>query len=173
MSFFFNSKVDSDFDTPKLKVLKKLNESEKYKQAFDKDELSSLAEVLSNSTKLKGTYLTTKWKETLKVINEAPKNTIKKSLIPKFNSRTRSNEEIQDVDLKDLEEIDFVQDEVFEKDIKIKLIITELAETNFKKVGRQLVSPVLTMLNCAPKFGMFHSSLMIGPCNFIYFKHKG
>lgn len=162
MSFFFNSQVNDDIETPKSKVLKKLNESEKYRQAFDKDELISLAEILSSPTKLKATYLTTKWKETLKIIKEAPKN--KKSLFPKFNSKSKNqNEEIQDIDLKDLEDIDLTQDEVFEKDIKIKLIITELSDSNVKKVGRQLVSPVLTMLNCAPKFGLFHSSLMIGP----------
>jgi len=46
--------------------------------------------------------------------------------------------------------------------MKIKLIISE-NNSGIQKNIKHIISPVLTTLRISPKFGMFHSSIMIGP----------
>jgi predicted metallopeptidase len=45
--------------------------------------------------------------------------------------------------------------------IKIKLVIAEIAHTQFKKTLRSMVSPILCKINMSPEFGLFHSALQI------------
>jgi hypothetical protein len=47
-----------------------------------------------------------------------------------------------------------------EKNLKIKLIITETLQSTKDHLGRQIISPVLQMLNISPTFGIFHTSLL-------------
>ena len=47
-----------------------------------------------------------------------------------------------------------------EKNLKIKLIITETFQNAKDHLGRQIITPVLNMLNIAPTFGIFHTSLL-------------
>jgi hypothetical protein len=46
--------------------------------------------------------------------------------------------------------------------MKIKLIISE-NNVGIRKNAKHIISPILTSLKISPKFGMFHSSLMVGP----------
>jgi hypothetical protein len=62
--------------------------------------------------------------------------------------------------------------ETFKNSLKIKLVITETSITNNKKIFREIFSPIATKFDLIPKFGMFHSALMIGPWIFDWYKKK-
>jgi len=49
------------------------------------------------------------------------------------------------------------------KEVKIKLIISELASSKSKKAQRMLLSPVMNTFHVGPKLGLFHCALMVGP----------
>jgi hypothetical protein len=49
-----------------------------------------------------------------------------------------------------------------DKNLKVKLIITDTQDENVKNV-RKLVSPLLSAVRFIPKYGLFHTCLVIGP----------
>jgi hypothetical protein len=68
-------------------------------------------------------------------------------------------------------ETENIQRKIGEK-IKIKLVITEIAQSKTQQTFRSVLSPFMTTLNLGniilvnnlgPTFGMFHSSLIVGP----------
>jgi len=69
-------------------------------------------------------------------------------------------EEKKEEDTDDFDTDDFISNEI--KEMKIKLIISE-NNSGIQKNIKHIISPVLTTLRISPKFGMFHSSIMIGP----------
>jgi hypothetical protein len=51
-----------------------------------------------------------------------------------------------------------------EQQLKVKLIVTEIAHTDSLKTARKLLSPVISSVpSLSDKFGMFHTSLIVGP----------
>lgn len=74
----------------------------------------------------------------------------------------------------DIEDTDFQMDDITtqneqphynlnQKQIKIKLIIAEIAKGDLQKTIRKMLSPVLTKFDHQQQFGMFHSAIVIGP----------
>eukprot|EP00761_Pharyngomonas_kirbyi_P002997 gb/GECH01003001.1/.p1 GENE.gb/GECH01003001.1/~~gb/GECH01003001.1/.p1 ORF type:complete len:406 (+),score=99.21 gb/GECH01003001.1/:1-1218(+) len=59
------------------------------------------------------------------------------------------------------EENDEMQD--LEKQVKIKLAIIENEPSPFQRNIREFISPIISHTKLAPKFGIFHTALVIGP----------
>lgn len=133
--------------------------------------IERFAEVLSNVDEIKRTYLTTDWAETVELyeknVQEVEK--VEKEIVENkkgFSSTSETNveENIEKVTKEDLLRAKFEQEIQLKKDIKIKLVISEISHTSARKNLRTFLSPILTTFDQAPTFGMFHSSLQIGPC---------
>ena len=168
-----SSDVEDDIKIPnktkkdKDLVLEKLQNSPKFSNSLSADELEALALILSTPSKLKKTYLSTKWTKNIKLIDDEIQE--KKSSKKKNFSFLESNrKEKPDIILEESDGISFgndisMQPNLTEKSISIKLLITEIANDSTRKLGREIISPILTTFNLARKFGLFHTGLLIGP----------
>lgn len=83
-------------------------------------------------------------------------------------SETDIEESIEKISKEDLIKQKNEQESQLKKDIKIKLVISEISQTQTRKNLRTFLSPILTTFDQAPTFGMFHSALQIGPCKLIF-----
>nr|CAG4718432.1 unnamed protein product [Naegleria fowleri] len=52
--------------------------------------------------------------------------------------------------------------DLLKQELKIKLIITEIASNSSQKTLRQFLSPVLHKMNVLPEIGWFHSAILVG-----------
>lgn len=57
----------------------------------------------------------------------------------------------------------FIPEVKLKNNIKVKLIIAEIAQNQARKTFRKLVSPVLSKLDVLPEFGLFHSFVIYFP----------
>jgi hypothetical protein len=55
-----------------------------------------------------------------------------------------------------------------ENTVKVKIVVSEIAQNNATKAIRRLISPVISRLDISPDMGLFHSALLIGPCTFYF-----
>lgn len=150
------------------KLLKSL-----YVYKHTEDELKTLAKQISDPEELLNSYLSTDWTKTLKIHQETEKNQEKRS-----NSIFSSNVDLTShVQSKDDENF-FVDEETtsediekskinpefnLKKEVKIKLIISEVATNETEKFQRKMITPILNSFHLSPKLGLFHSGIMIGP----------
>eukprot|EP01080_Neovahlkampfia_damariscottae_P010063 gene10063-2485_t len=150
----------STSEDPLGSVLQKLENSLYASQFSDKDDLKKFAAILSNPQKLKATYLSTQWADTLK---------IEEDLSQTKEIKVEENVETEDeLDEDDNFKNDKMQGSLTEKqlksDIRVKIVVVDQdAKSQFKKGLRQFLSPVLSKIDMIPQMGMFHSALMIGP----------
>eukprot|EP01080_Neovahlkampfia_damariscottae_P010837 gene10837-3457_t len=163
-------------------VLEKLQKSDYWRKYND---LELLAKRLSSVESLKESYLSPEFATTVKLVEEQNKQN--KSLKTKesffdFSSKEESRDEPSNLEKKflkssnDKEEEDFQEyissddlsiskweHKTLEKEIKIKLVITEIANTKSKKLQKKCFGPVLKTLKLTPELGLFHTALIIGP----------
>jgi hypothetical protein len=123
-------------------VIHKLENSLYASQFKTKDDLKKFAEILSDPEKLRATYLSTKWTDSMKLQQE-------------LSSLESDNEEEQLID---------TASQQLKQDIKVKIVVVDQdAKSAFKQNLRKLLSPVLSKIEMVPTMGMFHTALMIGP----------
>lgn len=136
-------KVLTTIKDPLQAVLNKLENSLYATQFKNKEDLSKFASILSNPDKLKTTYLSTKWADTL-IMDEELKN----------------NQEEQEEEEKFID----TTTQQLKNDIKVKILIVDQdAKSQLKQNLRMFLSPVLSKIEMVPTMGMFHTAIMIGP----------
>jgi hypothetical protein len=139
-------------------VEKKILSSPKYSTSLSPNEIKALAAILSNPSKLKNTYLSTKWTKNIQLV-EKDENKEKKKFKFLESKSVPSNKETIILEEEEIDEIS-IQSTLNQKSISIKLLITEIANDTSTKLGRELISPILSTFNMAPKFGLFHTALL-------------
>jgi hypothetical protein len=139
-------------------VEKKIYSSPKYSSSLSPNEIKALAAILSNPSKLKNTYLSTKWTKNIQLVEKEEKKEKKKFSFLESKS-VSSNKETIILEEEEIDEI-AIQSTLNQKSISIKLLITEIANDTSTKLGRELISPILSTFNMAPKFGLFHTALL-------------
>jgi hypothetical protein len=152
------SKYLSVAEDPLGDVLKKLENSLYATQFSDPEDLKKFAAILSNPQKLKSTYLSTQWADTLKIEEDLNQTKETKNEEEKDEETENTGEE-QDY------KVDKTQGKLTEKqlksDIRVKIVVVDQdAKSQFKKGLRQFLSPVLSKIDMIPQMGMFHSALM-------------
>lgn len=138
-----DEKVLSTVKDPLQEVLNKLENSLYASQFKNKEDLRKFATILSNPEKLKTTYLSTKWADTLVMDEEL-----------------KSNHEVEE----DEEKLVDTTTPQLKQDIKVKILIVDQdAKSQLKQNLRMFLSPVLSKIEMVPSMGMFHTAIMIGP----------
>lgn len=59
--------------------------------------------------------------------------------------------------------LDLSEDKKLKNPINIKLVVTDIFNSDVEKNIRSLVSPFLRKINKLPRYGMFHTAVIIGP----------
>ena len=127
---------------------------------MDDNSVKSWARNLSDPERLKETYLTIFWVDSLEVQKKLDKedDDLDEN---EMNESFQQNEIIEDKNDIALQE-DVKQK--FSKELKIKLLFVDhLKDDNFKNGFRKLISPVINEIGDYSKFGLFHTALLIGP----------
>lgn len=154
-------KVKNMDDEVKLKIVK-----DKVMKNSDTSpkKLDDFCKNLYNEESIMKTYLNKDHKELKEYFNMI--SSTKKGVFDSVNtvskSESVSSEKKEDLALDFDDDIGDLELKTNEK-LKIKLVITEVAKTKKAKDLRQVLSPFASALNINPKFGMFHSALIIGP----------
>jgi hypothetical protein len=152
-------------DEEKFKiVLKKLEENGYWKK---KSEIETIARRLSSIEILKETYLSSEFATVVKLVEEE-NNFVQKSINKKdsffFNStvseetkNTENNETLESKNEECITKDDLIlsklEHQTLEKEVKIKLVITEIATTKFKKFEKKIVGPLLNVVDLTPELG--------------------
>jgi hypothetical protein len=172
-----NTKDDVKDDVDNMPVLdgkeiliKKLMRSSEYRDKLKSIQVvEKFASVLSDIAELKRAYLNLDWTETFKLYEENRTQSDKETTdhvntetnFSSTSQDTVTDEKIEEITTQEMKEV--VNELSVKKDIKVKLIISEIAHSSARKQLRQFVSPILMQLDLAPTFGMFHSALQVGP----------
>lgn len=157
---------------------------------FDEKQVDELILGLSTPNRLKSTFLSTEWIETVAlfrrtVSNISSENTsgetdpgsIKLRKLNPLVSQPASGELIgfvgqQEEEDEDEDETNIEDDSVFNPNskvydknarIKIKLVVSEIMKGSLKKNVRKLLSPIMANYDVLPQFGAFHTALIVGP----------
>lgn len=131
--------------------------------------INRFSEVLSDVTEIKKSYLNMDWAQTLLLYEENRIEYIKEedenvnTTYTSTSDHDTIDESIEKISQEVVEAIQYSRDVQLKKDVKIKLVISEIAHTSFRKNIRTLVSPIVTNIGMAGPFGLFHSALQIGP----------
>jgi hypothetical protein len=159
----FEYKELSDEEKFKI-VLKKLEENGYWKK---KSEIETIARRLSSIEILKETYLSSEFATVVKLVEEE-NNFVQKSINKKdsffFNStvseetkNTENNETLESKNEECITKDDLIlsklEHQTLEKEVKIKLVITEIATTKFKKFEKKIVGPLLNVVDLTPELG--------------------
>jgi hypothetical protein len=152
-------------DEEKFKIVfKKLEENGYWKK---KSEIETIARRLSSVEILKETYLSSEFATVVKFV-EDENISVQKSTNQNdsFFFNSTSSEENQNIEKSDSNIEDNSKDDLYltklehqtlAKEIKIKLVITEIATTKFKKIEKRIVGPLLNMVDLTPELGKFLS----------------
>ena len=81
------------------------------------------------------------------------------NLTPKSesNEETTEDNDFDSISEDDLEQTKKEEEEMFKDPIKVKLVVTEIADTDFKKLQQSVFRPFLVGLNLSPKLGLKNS----------------
>lgn len=140
---------DSIVANPLDVVFEKLRKSV-YGVQFDSDEkLMQYAEFLSSVSKLKETYLNTKWANSIEL-----KEQLSQSEDPEDQDEL---ERIKKLNVK-------AADNMLKHRVAVKVVIIDQEyKSKSKQAFRKAVSPILSSLDLVPNLGFFHSALIVGP----------
>jgi hypothetical protein len=156
-------------DEEKFKiVLKKLEENGYWKK---KSEIETIARRLSSIEILKETYLSSEFATVVKLVEEennfVQKSTNKKdsfffnSTVSEETKNIENNETLESENEECITKDDLIlsklEHQTLEKEIKIKLVITEIATTKFKKFEKKIVGPLLNVVDLTPELGNLSS----------------
>jgi len=170
--------------------MEKLKHNEIYRARLqDVNIMRQFAEVLGREDKLKATYLTTRWLETVelarkmlqqsKALGEGEEPTSGSGMKSIQNNasiehdvgmlnKSHTAHDDDDDDILNDEDVkvgskDPTVNKILEQNtVKVKIVISEIARTTGKKAFRRMMSPVLSKLDMLPELGMFHSAIQIG-----------
>ena len=182
-NFEKNSYTDLSDDEKYQIVLDKLKKSDYWKKY---NELELLAKRLSSVEALKDSYLSPEFATTVKLVEEQNSNnkTLKSKETSFFDFRSTEQNQQQSLEKIILGSQNEITEEIYqlpdiieyddlliskmehmtlEKEIKIKLVITEIANTKVKKFQKKCIGPILKSLDLTPELGLFHTALIIGP----------
>eukprot|EP01080_Neovahlkampfia_damariscottae_P004382 gene4382-7757_t len=141
-----NNNLEEKFENAADIVMKKLQNSDYKTKIQNIRDLEKYAHNLSNVEAIKDTYLSLDWAESLIIYQDV-------------SPTTEDSEEIKEMVLQTKLNPNFN----LKKELKLKLLISEVATNQTTKDLRELFSPFLASLNVSPELGLFHSALMIGP----------
>lgn len=173
--------------------MEKLKNNDIYRARLqDINIMRQFAEVLGTEEKLKATYLTTKWLDTVELARKmlqqskgfdeehlstsgGSSSSGMKSMVPasvdnELNQmkQTNTNQVEEDDDILNEQDIiigtkDPNLNKILEQNtVKVKIVISEIARTKGRKAFRRMMSPILSRLDLLPELGMFHSAIQIG-----------
>jgi hypothetical protein len=134
------------------------------KEEIDENAMDQLTLNLSTMDGLKSTYLNKDFKAVADYFKTIKSMRSKVPLTSIGDSNTGSNtietigedEEIDD-------DLDIISKCKVNQKIKVKLIITEIAHEERDRNVRKILSPFASALGLSPRYGMFHSALVVGP----------
>ncbi|KAL0483498.1 hypothetical protein AKO1_014559 [Acrasis kona] len=166
------TKVQGDATSDSMRIIKmKVLNNDLYnaKLGNDLELLNKFAQVLSSEERLLDTYLTREWMKTVQLY-EAVEDGVKEkkrlfslasesaaSTQDQFNILSREEEELSLDELTNSKNTNFNMNE---NTIKIKLVVTELAQTRMMRGIRRLVSPVMSTFDLSSELD---AALIIGP----------
>ncbi|KAG2374881.1 hypothetical protein C9374_010255 [Naegleria lovaniensis] len=175
-------------------IMEKLKNNDIYRARLqDINIMRQFAEVLGTEEKLRATYLTTKWLDTVELARKmlqqskgldeehlsssgsssGMKSMVSTNVDNELNQMKQSNvnedEDQEDDDILNEQDIiigtkDPNLNKILEQNtVKVKIVISEIARTKGRKAFRRMMSPILSRLDMLPELGMFHSAIQIGP----------
>lgn len=92
---------------------------------------------------------------------EASKDTGRDDNISDSNNYNNDGDEDDEFDATHIHQAAMFRGQKLKNKIKIKIVVAEVAHTQIRRSFRRLVSPVLSMFDLLPEFGMFHSGEFI------------
>ncbi|KAL0480395.1 peptidyl-tRNA hydrolase [Acrasis kona] len=167
-----------------LKVVTKIRASSRKAAAVSDEDLAEYALTLCDVDGLKDAYLNTEFDKIKKLFENLGKLEKKENkwmssgsdsavglpegddgstpLTPDiFDDVPSTTEQLED--LQRLEHKKGQGREVIKNQVRIKILISEIAKSSKERSLRKALAPIMSGLNVGPTFGMFHSGLIVGP----------
>ncbi|KAL9647084.1 hypothetical protein ABK040_016558 [Willaertia magna] len=143
-------------------VIAKIRNSSKKVKAMSDSDLREYAENLSNVEGMKQAYLNREFSAIKKLFSTIPKRS---SAFSSTSETLKAEDDLSALtqDIEEAEELSKSLGPKFRDTVKVKLVIAEIAKTKKEKTFRRLLSPIMSTIDAAPAFGMFHSALIVGP----------
>lgn len=145
-------------------IRKFLEETGISREECDEETLSSLSESLCTKEGIKKSYLNKDFKSVVNYFKTLKFKEKKKKILQSTEGISKSESEKIETEEEIEEDLTLYENIKVNEKIKIKLIITEIAHSEKEKNLRKILSPFADLFKVAPRFGMFHTALAIGPC---------